>query len=56
VGYATTLATSTARISNCNIGDSSVSFGSFKKSGFGKDMGPEQLQYFTRPKADWLTI
>jgi phenylacetaldehyde dehydrogenase len=29
--------------------------GGFKQSGYGKDMGPEQLQHFTRTKAVWLT-
>lgn len=36
--------------------DSSIPFGGFKKSGFGKDMGPEQLDYFLKTKAVWIEI
>jgi phenylacetaldehyde dehydrogenase len=36
--------------------DSCIPFGGFKKSGFGKDMGPEQLDYFLKTKAVWIEI
>jgi len=36
--------------------DSSIPFGGFKQSGFGKDMGPEQLGHFLRTKAAWIQI
>jgi phenylacetaldehyde dehydrogenase len=36
--------------------DSSIPFGGFKQSGFGKDMGPEQLDYFLRTKAVWINV
>ena len=36
--------------------DSAIPFGGFKQSGFGKDMGPEQLDHFLRTKAAWIQI
>ncbi len=36
--------------------DSSIPFGGFKQSGFGKDLGPEQLGHFLRTKAAWIQI
>jgi phenylacetaldehyde dehydrogenase len=36
--------------------DSSIPFGGFKQSGFGKDMGPEQLDHFLKTKAVWIHI
>jgi phenylacetaldehyde dehydrogenase len=36
--------------------DSAVPCGGIKASGFGKDMGPEQLDYFLKSKAVWLSI
>ncbi len=36
--------------------DSAIPFGGFKQSGFGKDMGPEQLDHFLRTKAVWIHI
>ncbi len=36
--------------------DSSIPFGGFKQSGFGKDMGPEQLDHFLRTKAVWINV
>jgi len=36
--------------------DSAIPFGGFKQSGFGKDMGPEQLDHFLRTKAVWIQI
>ena len=36
--------------------DSAVPFGGFKQSGFGKDMGPEQLDHFLRTKAVWINV
>ncbi len=39
-----------------DLGDSSMPFGGFKNSGFGKDMGPEQLDHFLKTKACWIAI
>ena len=36
--------------------DSAIPCGGIKASGFGKDMGPEQLDYFLKSKAVWLNI
>ena len=36
--------------------DSALPCGGSKASGFGKDMGPEQLGYFLKTKAVWLSI
>jgi phenylacetaldehyde dehydrogenase len=36
--------------------DSALPCGGTKASGFGKDMGPEQLEYFLKSKAVWLNI
>jgi phenylacetaldehyde dehydrogenase len=36
--------------------DSAIPCGGVKASGFGKDMGPEQLDYFLKSKAVWLNI
>lgn len=36
--------------------DSAIPFGGFKQSGFGKDMGPEQLEHFLRTKAVWIQV
>ena len=36
--------------------DSAIPFGGFKQSGFGKDMGPEQLEHFLKTKAVWIQI
>ena len=36
--------------------DPSMPFGGYKKSGFGKDMGPEQLEYFLETKSVWITL
>jgi len=37
-------------------GDSSIPFGGFKNSGFGKDLGPEQLDHFLQTKAVWVAL
>lgn len=39
-----------------DLGDSAMPFGGFKNSGFGKDMGPEQLDHFLKTKACWISI
>jgi phenylacetaldehyde dehydrogenase len=39
-----------------DLGDSAMPFGGFKSSGFGKDLGPEQLDHFLKTKACWITI
>jgi phenylacetaldehyde dehydrogenase len=31
-------------------------FGGFKESGFGKDLGMEQLDHLTETKAVWITL
>jgi phenylacetaldehyde dehydrogenase len=36
--------------------DSAIPSGGFKSSGFGKDMGPEQLAHFLRTKAVWIQV
>ncbi|MEH6826195.1 MAG: aldehyde dehydrogenase family protein [Motiliproteus sp.] len=36
--------------------DSNTPFGGFKQSGIGKDMGPEQLEYFLETKAVWIAL
>ena len=36
--------------------DPSMPFGGFKDSGFGKDLGPEQLDYLMETKAVWITL
>jgi phenylacetaldehyde dehydrogenase len=36
--------------------DPSMPFGGFKTSGFGKDLGSEQLDYLTETKAVWITL
>ncbi len=36
--------------------DPSMPFGGFKASGFGKDLGPEQLDYLTETKAVWISL
>jgi phenylacetaldehyde dehydrogenase len=36
--------------------DPSMPFGGYKQSGFGKDMGPEQLDDLTETKAVWITL
>jgi len=38
------------------LGDSSIPFGGFKNSGFGKDLGPEQLDHFLKTKAAWIAL
>ena len=54
--YSERLDAGTVWINNHDIVDSNMPCGGFKQSGFGKDMGPEQLQYFTRTKAVWVTL
>ena len=36
--------------------DPTMPFGGYKKSGFGKDMGPEQLEHFLETKSVWITL
>ncbi|WP_024301626.1 aldehyde dehydrogenase [Pseudogulbenkiania sp. MAI-1] len=36
--------------------DPAMPFGGFKESGFGKDLGPEQLDYLMETKAVWITL
>ncbi|WP_372832774.1 aldehyde dehydrogenase [Pontibacterium sp.] len=37
-------------------GDPSMPFGGFKQSGIGKDLGPEQLDYFLETKGVWIKV
>jgi len=39
-----------------DIIDSALPFGGVKQSGFGKDLGPEQLDYFLKTKTFWIAI
>lgn len=43
-------------INNHDLADPCMPFGGFKQSGYGKDMGPEQLQYFLKTKAVWVSL
>ncbi len=36
--------------------DPAMPFGGYKQSGFGKDMGPEQLENFLETKSVWITL
>jgi phenylacetaldehyde dehydrogenase len=36
--------------------DSNTPFGGVKQSGFGKDLGPEQLEHFLETKSVWMTL
>jgi phenylacetaldehyde dehydrogenase len=36
--------------------DPTMPFGGYKQSGFGKDMGPEQLENFLETKSVWITL
>jgi phenylacetaldehyde dehydrogenase len=36
--------------------DPALPFGGYKQSGYGKDMGPEQLESFLETKAVWITL
>lgn len=39
-----------------DIVDSAMPFGGYKQSGFGKDLGPEQLDHFLKTKTFWISI
>lgn len=39
-----------------DIVDSAMPFGGVKASGFGKDLGPEQLEYFLKTKTLWISV
>ena len=36
--------------------DPALPFGGYKESGFGKDLGPEQLDYLMETKTVWITL
>ncbi len=36
--------------------DPSMPFGGYKQSGYGKDMGAEQLEFLLETKAVWITL
>jgi len=46
----------TVWVNTHDILDSAMPFGGFKNSGFGKDLGPEQLDYFLRTKTAWIAL
>ncbi len=46
----------TVWVNTHDLVDSAIPFGGFKQSGFGKDMGPEQLEHFLRTKAVWINV
>ncbi len=46
----------TVWVNSHDLIDSAIPFGGFKDSGFGKDMGPEQLDHFLRTKAVWVQL
>ena len=46
----------TVWVNGHDLVDSAIPFGGFKQSGFGKDMGPEQLEHFLRTKAVWIQV
>lgn len=39
-----------------DIVDSAMPFGGYKQSGFGKDLGPEQLDHFLKTKTLWISV
>lgn len=39
-----------------DIVDSAMPFGGYKQSGFGKDLGPEQLDHFLKTKTLWVSL
>ncbi len=48
------LESGTVWVNSHDLVDSALPFGGFKASGFGKDMGPEQLSHFLRTKVVWI--
>ena len=46
----------TVWVNTHDLVDSAMPFGGVKESGFGKDMGPEQLAHFQSTKAVWLQL
>jgi len=44
----------TVWVNSHDLIDSAIPFGRVKESGFGKDMGPEQLDHFLKTKAVWV--
>lgn len=46
----------TVWVNTHDVIDSNTPFGGFKQSGFGKDMGPEQLEYYLETKAVWMAL
>ena len=45
----------TVWVNSHDLVDNAIPFGGFKDSGFGKDLGPEQLEHFLRTKAVWVS-
>ena len=39
-----------------DIVDSAMPFGGYKQSGFGKDLGPEQIDHFLKTKTFWISL
>lgn len=46
----------TVWVNSHDLVDSAIPFGGFKQSGFGKDLGPEQLDHFVKTKAAWINV
>ena len=46
----------TVWVNTHDLVDSCTPFGGFKQSGFGKDLGAEQLAYFLKTKAVWIEV
>lgn len=46
----------TVWVNTHDVVDSALPIGGMKASGYGKDMGPEQLDHFLRSKAVWIDI
>jgi phenylacetaldehyde dehydrogenase len=46
----------TVWVNSHDLIDSAIPFGGVKESGFGKDLGPEQLDHFLRTKAVWVAL
>lgn len=46
----------TVWVNTHDVVDSAMPFGGYKQSGFGKDLGPEQIDHFLKTKTFWISI
>lgn len=46
----------TVWVNTHDVLDSAIPFGGFKQSGYGKDLGVEQLDHFLRTKSAWISL